>query len=162
MRRAVILLIIVLSMSVISCFLPWLRLDAAIGGEERIIRDIYGFDYVAPLGAPYTAPVAILNVVGFILSAYSFKQTKKIKMLNAAAGILILIGIVASFSYTTTVGSADATNRGGTIDFGVQYGMGLEALFGLLVIAVGARCARPPKKKLPPEQLELLKRMINE
>jgi len=133
------LLAFVLVLSIIVCFLPWLKMDAAITGEEPIKREIYGYDYIAPLGAPYTAPVAILNIIGFILSAYSFKQTKRIKMLNVVAGILILVGVAASFGYTTSVAFADVSNKGGSFNAWGDYGMGLEALLGFLMIIIGVK-----------------------
>jgi len=132
------LLAIVLVLSIVACFLPWLKMDAAILGEEQIKRDIYGYDYIVPLGAPYTAPVAILSVIGFILSAYSFKRIQRIRILNVVAGILILVGVIASFGYTASVAFADVFEKGGSFNAWGDYGMGLEALFGLLMIIIGA------------------------
>jgi len=133
------LLALVLVLSIIACFLPWLKMDADITGKEPIERDIYGYDYIVPLGVPYTAPVAILNVIGFILSAYSFKWIQRTKMLNVVAGILILVGAMASFGYTTSVAFADVSNKGGSFHAWGEYGMGLEALLGFLMIIIGAK-----------------------
>lgn len=136
--RLILILAILLLLSIISCFLPWLKMDAAVVGEVPIKRDIYGYDYIVPLGAPYTAPIAILNIIGFILSAYSFKRIRRIRILNVVAGILILVGVIASFGYTTSVASADVSGKGGSFNAWGDYGMGLEALFGFLLMIVGA------------------------
>lgn len=132
------LLASVLVLSIIACFLPWLKMDAAVVGEEPIKRDIYGYDYIVPLGAPYTAPVAILNVIGFILSGYSFKRIRRIRMLNVLAGLLILVGVATSFGYTTSVAFAVVLDKGGSFHAWGDYGIGLEALLGFLMIIAGA------------------------
>jgi len=136
-------LVILLLLSIISCFLPWITAKVIIGGEDRSTTN-YGNQYIIPLGARYTVPVAILSVIGFILLAYSFKATQRIHMLRVIAGILILIGAIAAFAYTFSAAIAEAT---GALRYSIsvwpEYGMGLEALFGLLMLIVGAWGARP-------------------
>jgi len=100
MSRGQIVLAILLLLSIVSCFLPWLTAKVIIGEEDRSTTN-YGYDYIVPLGARYSAPVAILGVIGFILSAYSFKAIERVRMLNVIAGILILVGAIAAFAYTT-------------------------------------------------------------
>ena len=139
MTKGQIVLAILLLLSIVSCFLPWLSADVRIDGEETSTTN-YGYDYIIPLGAPYTTPVAILSVIGFVLSAYSFKATERIKKLNVVAGILILIGAIAAFAYSSNAAFAEAS---GSLSYSIsvlgEYGMGLEALFGFLMIIVGAR-----------------------
>lgn len=154
MEKRQTLLATLLLLGVVACFLPWLKMDAAIVGEEPIERDIYGYDYIVPLGAPYTAPVAILNVIGFILSVYSFKRIQRIRMLNVVAGILILVGVVASFGYTTTVAFADIAGKGGSFHASGDYGMGLEALLGLLIIITGALKSKASFRKVFEAELD--------
>jgi len=55
------------------------------------------------------------------------------------ACILILVGVIASFGYTTTVAFADVFDKGGSFSAFGDYGMGLEALLGLLMIIIGAK-----------------------
>jgi len=128
-------LAILLLLSIVSCFLPWLTAKVIIGEEDRSTTN-YGYDYIVPLGARYSALVAILGVIGFILSAYSFKAVEKVRTLNVVAGILILVGAIAAFAYTT---SAAAGGFNYSINVWAEYGMGLEALFGFLMLIVGAR-----------------------
>jgi len=108
MEKAQTILAILLVLSIVSCFLPWITAKVTIDGEDRSTTN-YGYEYIVPLGARYTAPVAILGVLGFILSAYSFKATQRIRMLNVIAGILILIGAIAAFAYTFSAAIAEAT-----------------------------------------------------
>jgi hypothetical protein len=134
-------LVILLLLSIVSCFLPWLGAKVIIDGVDMSTTN-YGFEYIIPLGAPYTTPVAILSVIGFALSAYSFKATERIKKLNVVAGILILIGAIAAFAYTSSAAIAEATGSYSysmSVDVWAEYGMGLEVLFGFLMIIVGAR-----------------------
>lgn len=142
MEKTQIILAILLVLSVISCFLPWMTADVTIGGQDRSSTN-YGYEYIVPLGTRYTAPVAILSVLGFVLSAYSFRATQRIRMLNVIAGILILVGVIGAFAYTFSAAIAEAT---GSFNYSVnvfgEYGMGLEALFGFLMLIFGAR-AKP-------------------
>jgi len=139
MSKGQIVLAILLLLSIISCFLPWLTAKVVIGEEDRSTTN-YGYDYIIPLGARYSAPVAILGVIGFILSAYSFKAVERVRMLNVIAGVLILVGAIAAFAYTTSAAMAEATGSlSYSINVWAEYGMGLEALFGFLMIIVGAR-----------------------
>jgi hypothetical protein len=142
MEKTQTILAILLVLSIVSCFLPWITANVRIGGEDRSSTN-YGYEYIVPLGTRYTAPVAILSVLGFILSAYSFKATQRIRMLNVIAGILILVGAIAAFAYTFSAAIAEAT---GSLNYSVnvlgEYGMGLEALFGFLMLIFGAR-AKP-------------------
>lgn len=56
------------------------------------------------------------------------------------AGVLILVGAIAAFAYTTSAAMAEATGSFNySINVWAEYGMGLEALFGFLMIIVGAR-----------------------
>jgi hypothetical protein len=146
MERKQIVLAILLLVSIISCFLPWLTADVTIDGEARSTTSS-GYEYIIPLGALYTAPVAILCVIGFILSAYSFRATQRTKMLNIIAGVLILIGVFAAFSYTSSVALGEAT---GSYNFSInvlfEYGLGLEALFGFLILIFGASAKAKPSQ----------------
>jgi len=163
MSKGQTVLAILLLLSIVSCFLPWITAKVRINGADHSTTN-YGYDYIVPLGAPYTTSVSILNVLGFILSAFSFKvwqriarlspeekdteqgiqetfkATRRIRRLNAIAGILILIGVIAAFIYTSDAAIAKAT---GSVSYSVsvsaEYGMGLEALFGFLLIIIGAR-----------------------
>jgi len=139
MGKVQIALAILLLASVVSCFLPWLWAEVT-HDEVNWSSTNYGYHYIIPLGAIHTAPVAILNVIGFILSAYSFKATERSKELNLIAGILIIIGAIAAFAYTATAAMAEvAGSLRSSVHVGPEYGLGLEALFGLLIIIVGAR-----------------------
>ena len=141
MSKIQIALAIVLVLSIVALFLPWLTANVVVGGQDRSTVN-HGYDYVVPR-APYSAPVAVLCVIGFTLSAYSFKATAKVRKLNVIGGILILAGVIAAFAYTTAAAMGQA---GGGLNYSVNvsanYGMGLTILFGFLMIVFGAR-ARP-------------------
>lgn len=148
MERDRILLAILLLLSVISCFLPWFTTKVTArhpwrDEEYTSTYTNYGYDYIIPLGARYTAPVAILNVIGFILSAYSFKATERIRKLNVRAGVLILVGAIAAFAYTLYAYITEPlTIALVTYELWPEYGLGLEAFFGFLMIIVGRRCLK--------------------
>jgi hypothetical protein len=140
MEKGQTILAILLLLSIISCFLPWLTAKVVIDGEDRSTTN-YGYQYIIPLGVRYTAmPMAILNVIGFILSAISFKAIERIRTLNVIAGILIMIGVALAFAHTLSAAMTAATgaSRGYSIFVSAEYGMGLEALFGFLMIIAGA------------------------
>lgn len=128
-----------LVLSVISCFLPWMSASVTVGDQNTSTTN-YGYDYIAPLDATYASPVAILSVIGFVLVAYSFRATDRIKMLIVLGGILISIGAIAAFINTSSAAIADTS---GSLNYSVnvegRYGMGLEVLFGILITIVGAR-----------------------
>ena len=140
MSKTQIILAIVLVLTIVALFLPWVTAEVAID-SEYVSTINHGYNYIVPGGAPYAAPMAILCVIGFILSAYSFKATNKIRKLNVIAGILIFIGPIAAFAYTTIAAMA-AASGGGSVSVSGAYGMGLEILFGILMIIFGAR-AKP-------------------
>lgn len=137
-------LAIMLLLSVVACLLPWLTARVIIDGVNRSSYN-YGYQYIIPLGARYTAPIAIANVIGFTLSAYSFKKPQKTRSLNILAGILILVGVIGSFSYTS---SAILADKAGALTWSInvrpEYGMSVEALLGFLMIIVGASQTRTP------------------
>lgn len=142
MSKTQIILAIVLVLTIVALFLPWVTAEVAIDGEY-VSTTNHGYNYIVPGGAPYAAPMAILCVIGFILSAYSFKATNKIRKLNVIAGILIFIGPIAAFAYTSGAAVAAASGAGiASISVSGAYGMGLEILFGILMIIFGAR-AKP-------------------
>lgn len=143
MSKTQIILAIVLVLTIVALFLPWVTAEVAID-SEYVSTTNYGYNYIVPGGAPYAAPMAILCVIGFILSAYSFKATNKIRKLNVIAGILIFIGPIAAFAYTSGAAMAEASGAVGSASINVSgaYGMGLEILFGILMIIFGAR-AKP-------------------
>lgn len=141
MSRIQIMLIVVLVLAIVGLFLPWVGMSGTVGGLDGSTTN-YGYNYIVPGGAPYAAPLAILCVIGFILSAYSFKATNKIRKLNVIAGILILVGPIAAFAYSSSAAMAEALSVGGSIHLSGAYGMGLEVLFGILMIIFGAR-AKP-------------------
>jgi len=137
--KAQLLVIGLLALSIVACLLPWVT--ANVNTEEQNISTTNrGYEYIAPLGAKYTAPVAILSVIGFVLVAYSFKATDRVKTLIVLGGILILVGAVAAFIYTSSAAMSDTS---GSMSYSVgvegRYGMGLEVLLGILTIIVGAR-----------------------
>ena len=137
--KAQILVIVLLALSIVACLLPWVT--ANVNTEEQNISTTNrGYEYIAPLGAKYTAPVAILSVIGFLLIAYSLMATDRAKMLIVLGGILILVGAAAAFAYTTSVAMSDTS---GSLSYSVsvdgRYGMGLEVVLGILTIIVGAR-----------------------
>lgn len=142
MSKTQIILAAVLVLSIVAFLLPWVTANVLVDGEHRWATN-HGYDYIFP-GAEYAGPAAILCVIGFALSAYSFKARNKIRKLNVIAGILILVGVLAAFAYTA---GAAMAGIGGTGSYAVhvegRYGMGLEILFGFLMIIFGAR-ARPP------------------
>jgi hypothetical protein len=136
---AQLLVIVLLALSIVACLLPWVTANVRTE-EQNISTTNYGYEYIAPLGAKYAAPVAILNVIGFLLVVYSFKATERTRMLNVIGGVLVLVGAVAAFYYTSMSALADV--RGSlnySVSVGGRYGMGLEVLFGILIIIVGAR-----------------------
>jgi hypothetical protein len=141
MGKVHVVLAVLLVLSIASCFLPWVTANVAIDGEAWLTTN-YGYQYIIPLGAQYTAPVATLSVFGFFLSVYSYRMKRRTRMLNLMAGVLILIGAVAAFAYTFSSAIAQATGSS-TYSYSVsvwgEYGMGLEALLGFLVIIAGAR-----------------------
>jgi hypothetical protein len=139
MEKGQTILAILLLLSIISCFLPWLTAKVVIDGEDRSTTN-YGYQYIIPLGVRYTAmSMAILNVIGFILSAISFKAIERIRTLNVIAGILIMIGVALAFAHTLSAAMTAATGAWGySIFVSAEYGMGLEALFGFLMIIAGA------------------------
>lgn len=142
MSKTQIILAIVLVLTIVALFLPWVTAEVAID-SEYVSTTNYGYNYVVSPGAPYAAPMAILCVIGFILSVYSFKATNKIRKLNVIAGILIFIGPIAAFAYTSGAAMAEASGAGSaSISVSGAYGMGLEILFGILMIIFGAR-AKP-------------------
>ncbi len=142
MSKTQIILAIVLVLTIVALFLPWVKAEVAIG-SEYVSTINHGYNYIVPGGAPYAAPMAILCVIGFILSAYSFKATNKIRKLNVIAGILIFIGPIAAFAYTSGAAMAEASGAvSASISVSGAYGMGLEILFGILMIIFGAR-AKP-------------------
>lgn len=139
MSKGQIVLAILLLLSIVSCFLPWLTASVSVDGEDRSTAN-YGYHYIVPMGVRYTAPVAILSIIGFVLSAYSFNATEKVRRLNMVAGVMILVGAIAAFAYTFSAALGEAT---GSLDFSVNvsadYGMGLEILTGFLMIIVAWR-----------------------
>ena len=142
MSKTQIILAIVLALTIVALFLPWVAAEVAVD-SEYVSTTNYGYNYIVPQGAPYAAPMAILCVIGFILSAYSFKATNKIRKLNVIAGILILIGPIAAFAYTSGTAMAEASGAfSASVSVSGAYGMGLEILFGILMIIFGAR-AKP-------------------
>lgn len=138
-RKGQIVVVVLLVLSIVACFLPWV--SANVETEDlNISTTNSGYEYMAPLGAEYTAPVAILSVIGFILIAYSFKATDRARMLIVLGGILILVGAVAAFMYTSSAAMSDTS---GSLSYSVsvegRYGMGLEVLLGVLTLIVGVR-----------------------
>lgn len=140
MSKTQIILAVVLVLTIVALFLPWVTAEVAID-SEYVSTINHGYNYIVPGGAPYAAPMAILCVIGFILSAYSFKATNKIRKLNVIAGILIFIGPIAAFAYTSGAAMSEL-GGGGSVSVSGAYGMGLEILFGILMIIFGAR-AKP-------------------
>jgi len=137
MSKIQIMLAIVLVLTIVALFLPWLNATTVVGGE-RVATINRGYDYIVPL-APYTAPVAVLCVIGLVLSAYSFKAETKVRKLNVIAGVLIIVGVIAAFAYTTAAAMGAARGGlGGSINVSGSYGMGLTILFGFLMIIFGA------------------------
>ena len=148
LSKGQIVLIVLVALSIVACFLPWLTARVEVAYQDTpttvMTTTISGYEYIAPLGAKYTAPVAILSVIGFVLIAYSFKDTKRERMLIALGGTLILAGAIAAFGYTSaTVTSAAMADYTGYLSLLVrvdgQYGMGLEVLFGILIIIIAWR-----------------------
>jgi hypothetical protein len=134
-----IVLVVLIVLSIVACFLPWVT--ANVGTEDQTISTTNsGYEYMAPLGAKYTAPVAILSVIGFVLIAYSFRDTDRERMLIVLGGILILFGVVAAFMYTSSAAMSDTSGSlSYSVDVEGQYGMGLEVLFSIVIIIVGVR-----------------------
>lgn len=128
-----------MALSVLSCFLPWVSASVTVGDQNTSTTN-YGYEYIAPLDAAYASPVAILSVIGFVLVAYSFWATDRIKMLIVLGGILTSIGAIAAFINTSSAAMADIA---GSLNYSVnvdgRYGMGLEVLFGILIAIAGAR-----------------------
>jgi hypothetical protein len=144
MTKGQIVLAILLLLSIVSCFLPWLTASVSVDGEDRSRSTTnYGYQYLVPMGVLYTAPVAILSIIGFVLSAYSFKATEKVRRLNMVAGVMILVGAIAAFAYTFTAALGEANGSLSLLSFSVNvsadYGMGLELLTGFLMIIVAWR-----------------------
>lgn len=110
MKKSQTILTVFLLLSIIAFFLPWLNARVLIDGEDRSTTN-YGYHYIIPLGARYTAPVAILCFIGFILSAYSLKETGKVRILNVLAGSLILIGAISAFFYTSSAALDEVAGR---------------------------------------------------
>jgi len=142
MSKTQIILAVVIVLAIVALFLPWVEVEVAVD-SEYVSNTNYGYNYIVPQGAPYVAPMAILCVIGFILSAYSFKATNKIRKLNVIAGILIFIGPIAAFAYTSGTALTEASGAfSASISVVVAYGMGLEILFGIIMIILGVR-AKP-------------------
>lgn len=139
MRKGQIVVVIFLVLSIVACFLPWVTANVETD-DLNISTTNSGYEYVVPLGAEYTAPVAILSVIGFVLIAYSFKATDTARMFIVLGGILILVGAVAAFMYTSSAAMSDSS---GSLSYSVsvegRYGMGLEVLLGTLALIVGVR-----------------------
>lgn len=135
MSKIQIILAIVLVLTIVALFLPWVEASVTVGAVEHSTTN-YGYNYIVPGGALYAAPVGILCVIGFILSAYSFKARNKIRKLNIIAGILILVGVIAAFVYTTSAAMSEP--GASSVSVSGAYGMGLEVLFAILVIIFGA------------------------
>jgi len=111
----------------------------SIGDEEHSTTN-YGIHYIIPMGVRYTAPTAILSVIGFVLSAYSFKATESVRKLNIIAGVMMLLGVIAAFIYTFNAAIGEATGSSSfSVNVSAEYGMGLEILFGFLIIVVAFR-----------------------
>lgn len=135
LTRQVMLAILLLG--VIALFLPWLNASVIIGGYDRSTLN-YGYHYIIPLNTRYAAPTAIANVLGFMLFAYSFKKPQKARSLSILAGTLVIVGVIASFSYTYSATLAEITGATyHSISGRLDYGMGLEALSGFLMIMAG-------------------------
>ena len=137
--KAQILVIVLLALSIVACLLPWVTANVNTEYQNTSTTN-RGYEYIAPLGAKYTAPVAILSVIGFLLIAYSLMATDRVKMLIVLGGILILVGAAAAFIYTSSAAMSDTS---GSMSYSVsvegRYGMGLEVVLGILTIIVGAR-----------------------
>jgi len=138
MSKTQIILAAVLVLAIVALFLPWVSVEVAVD-SQYVSTTNYGYNYIVPRGAPYTAPLAILCVIGLILSAYSFKARDKIGKLNVIAGILVLVGPIAAFAYTSVTAMAEASGAvSSSVSVSGAYGMGLEILFGVLMIIFGA------------------------
>jgi hypothetical protein len=119
--------------------MPWLTVRVSIGGEERSTTN-YGYHYMIPMGVRYAAPTAILSVIGFVLSAYSFKATESVRKLNIIAGAMMVVGVMAAFIYTFTAAIGEATGSSSfSVNVSAEYGMGLIILFSFLIIVVAFR-----------------------
>jgi len=137
--KAQVLVMVLLALSIVACLLPWVT--ANVNTEDQNISTTNrGYEYIVPLGAKYTAPVAILSAVGFLLIAYSLMATGRAKMLIVLGGTLILVGAAAACAYTTSAAMSDTS---GSLSYSVsvegRYGAGLEVVLGILTMIVGAR-----------------------
>ena len=137
--KAQIFVIVLLALSIVACLLPWVTANVSTE-EQDIATTNSGYEYIVPLGAKYSAPVAILSVIGFVLIAYSFKATDRARMLIVLGGILIIVGAAAAFIYTTSAAMSDTSGSlSYSVDVEGRYGMGLGVILGILTIVVGAR-----------------------
>jgi hypothetical protein len=138
-RKAQMMVVTLLALSVVACFLPWMTANVETE-DQNISTTNSGYEYIVPLGAKYTAPVAILSVIGFVLIAYSFMAIDKARMLIVLGSILVLVGAVAAYIYTSSAAMSDTS---GSLSYSVlvegRYGLGLEVLFGILTLVVGVR-----------------------
>ena len=134
-----IVLALLLLFSVLIYFLPWFIVKVSFN-DEAYTEIIYGYYYVVPIVTPYNVPVGILCVIGSVLSAVSFEQTKKFWLFNVTGGILILTGIISSFIYTFNAISSKIPfgSTSWSVNVWAEYGAGLMLLFGSLIIIVGA------------------------
>lgn len=139
MEKRQIILAIVLLLSATTYFLPWFTVQVSFNGEVWT-ETSYGYYYVVPFVAPYTVSVGVLCVMGFILSAISFKLRQRFELLNIAAGIFILIGVAGSFIYTFSVAFSGVSpgKTSWSVNVWGEYGTGLMFLSGLLIAAIGA------------------------
>jgi len=117
-RIRLLILAIVFILNVIAYFLPWV----IVNGEVYT-----GWQFTVPFGAPC--------IIGFILSALSFKLRHRIRLLNIIAGILIFLGVIGSMT-------SIALARGIFVPFAQTISMGsgitLEFFLGIILIIVGA------------------------
>jgi len=138
-------MVILLLLGVAACFLPWVSAEVVILGVTDQSTTNSGYEYIVPLGASYTAPLAVLAVIGFAILAYSLtldesdsRGERRIRMLGVIAGILVQVGAMAAFVYTLTQAAAEPA--GGTsysVEVTSRYGMLFEGLFGFLIM-IGA------------------------
>ena len=137
LERKEVLIVTLLILGIVSCSLPWVT--AHVDSEYLDITVTNnGFDYIAPLGAKYAAPVAILSVIGFILVGYSFITTRPPRKMIVLGGLLMLVGAGTAFIYTAVSATSEASESSSyLVIVEGRYGMGLEVLFGILVMIAG-------------------------
>jgi fluoride ion exporter CrcB/FEX len=156
MSKGQMVLAVLLLLSIVSCFLPWLTAKVTVDGEDRSTTN-QGYQYIIPLGARYTIPIAIINIVGILLSVYSFKATENVRKLNIIAGILMLVGAIGAFAYTFSAALGEAGGSSNiSVDVSAEYGIGLQILSGFLMIIVGWRTERAPERNVGLKETKML------